>query len=145
MIRESFQDVARDFGLTVENCPSNGAFIKDEKLREMWDRGESRMYGLFEDGAMAGFAALDPDGEGRLEICKLSVLPCARHGGHGKKLIDHLRAEAARLGAHTVTIGIIDENTRLKAWYMDYGFILDEVCQFPGHPFTVGLLHISAE
>ena len=32
VIREGFQTVAQEFGLTVENCATNGAFIKKERL-----------------------------------------------------------------------------------------------------------------
>jgi hypothetical protein len=32
VIRQGFGTVASDFGLTVENCPSNGAFMNAERL-----------------------------------------------------------------------------------------------------------------
>ena len=49
VIRESFLTVANDFGLTPENCPTNGAFLKTERLAAELEKG-NRMYGLYSGG-----------------------------------------------------------------------------------------------
>lgn len=58
IIRRGFGTVASDFGLTAENCPTNGAFIKADRLISDMNKG-NLMYGLFADGSMIRFMQLE--------------------------------------------------------------------------------------
>jgi hypothetical protein len=51
LIRESFGTVAKEFHLTIQNCPTNGAFIKRERFVSDWNKG-NMMFGLYCGGDM---------------------------------------------------------------------------------------------
>lgn len=163
VIRRSFADVASRFGLTVENCPGNGAFIQEETLRRDLARGVA-MYGLFMRDGLCGFVAAKPksharrplrdtaacgnsaalpipspstDGASVWYLEKLAVLPGYRGGGHGSALLaralDHMRGA----GANLVSIGVIADNLPLVAWYERRGFVCTQTRVFATLPFTV--------
>lgn len=56
------------------------------------------------------------------EISKLCVLPEYRKSGIGKRLLEHAFDTAEQLGCNEINISIIEENTRLKKRYENYGF-----------------------
>lgn len=141
VIRESFATVAEAFGLTPENAPTNGAFLPMERLKWEFDRGD-RMYGYVLDGKLVGFVQLAEKAEGVLELEKLAVLPAHRHRGCGSALVAFAREEAQMLGAQKLVIGIIEENTRLKTWYGEKGFVHTGTRVFPHLPFTVGFMEM---
>lgn len=137
VIRESFLTVADDFGLTIENCPTNGAFIKAERLAADVGKGNS-MYGLYEDDNMTGFMQLEYKGDGGVILEKLVVLPSCRHRGYGKMLLDLAKKEAKRMGGEKLLAAIIEKNAVLKEWYLENGFVHTGTKIFPHLPFTVG-------
>lgn len=143
MIRESFMTVAEEFGLTPGNCPTNGAFLPAERLRNDYENGNI-MFGFFADGEQpVGFMQLRDKGEGIFSLEKLCVLPGRRHDGIGVKLLTKARIEALRLGGSKITIGIIEENTRLKDWYLLHGFVHTGTIDLPHLPFIVGFMELS--
>lgn len=142
VIRESFLTVARDFGLTTENCPTNGAFIRKERLEADLAKG-NRMYGLVRGGDMIGFMQLETGREGAIILEKLAVLPDCRHLGCGKTLLDFAKETARSLGGVKLLAAIIEENTVLKQWYIGHGFIHTGTKKFEHLPFTVGFLHFA--
>lgn len=73
----------------------------------------------------------------------LSVLPEFRHKGYGKELLDICKSKVKELGANKITIGIIEENTKLKEWYTAYGFIHTGTRKFGHLPFTVGFMELN--
>ena len=139
VVRKSFSTVALEFGLTMENCPTNGAFTRTEHLHSDLNRGAS-LYGLFGDGVLAGFFELKRRDDGSIELEKLCVLPDHRHGGCGKMMLQHAGAEALKMGGKKITIGIIEGNARLKTWYMRHGFVPIRTASFPKLPFVVGFM-----
>jgi ribosomal protein S18 acetylase RimI-like enzyme len=141
VIRQSFATVATDFGLTEQNCPTNGAFIRVERLAADQRKGDL-MAGLFEDDKPVGFAQLSRKGDGVFELGKLAVLPCCRHKGYGARLLDWAQSAALEQGIHKMTIGIIEENTVLKSWYLSNGFVHTGTHVFPHLPFTVGFMEL---
>jgi ribosomal protein S18 acetylase RimI-like enzyme len=142
VIRESFATVAAEFGLTFENCPSNAAFVTEDDLRKMREKG-SVLFGLFDAVGQTGFVALRKASDVLFYLEKLAVLPLAGHSGHGKRLVDFSAEYVRKAGGQTISIGIIDENTRLKSWYIDCGFHETEIKRFPHLPFTVCILEKS--
>lgn len=144
VIRLGFGTVARDFGLTKENCPTNGAFIETERLLSDFNKGK-RMYGLFSDGGMVGFMQLDKRDDGCFELEKITVVPQYRHAGFGKSLLRFAADRARETGAAKLTIGIIEENTVLKNWYEENGFVHMGTKKFDFLPFTVGFMEYRLE
>ncbi|SDN94060.1 GNAT family N-acetyltransferase [Acetanaerobacterium elongatum] len=142
VIRQSFLTVAKDFGLTPENCPSNGAFMKNERLLAEKEKG-NLMYALYADDIIVGFAAIGKLPDGTFTIEKLAVLPEYRHNGYGRVLIDYAKEQIKRLGGTKISIGIIEENIVLKNWYMTNGFKSTGTKVFEHLPFTVGFMEYN--
>ncbi len=143
VIRQGFSTVAKDFGLTIENCPTNGAFIQKERLLEERKKGQM-MYGMVTDQKIIGFMQLEKNTDELYFLQKLVVLPEYRHFGLGTKLLDYAREKVKELGGKRLSISIIEENTILKNWYMQYGFVPTGTRKFEHLPFTVGFLVLNA-
>lgn len=144
VIRQSFLTVAQEFGLTPENCPSNGAFIKSERLLAEKQKGNV-MFSLHTDGAIAGFVAIGKLPDGTFTMEKLAVLPEYRHNGYGRVLVDYIKGQVQALGGSKISIGIIEENTILKDWYTANGFQSTGTRIFEHLPFTVGFMEYHIE
>jgi ribosomal protein S18 acetylase RimI-like enzyme len=142
VIRRAFATVAVEFGLTPENCPSNAAFVTEDDLRKMQEKG-SVLFGLFDAGNQIGFVALRKASGTLFYLEKLAVSPASGHSGNGKHLMDFSTEYVRKAGGQTISIGIIDKNSRLKNWYIDYGFHETEIKRFPHLPFTVCILEKS--
>ena len=78
VIRNSFADVAVEFNLTVENCPSHTSFLTLDTLKYHWNNG-FLMYGFYIDDIMIGYVSLENKGDNDFELRNLSVLPEFRH------------------------------------------------------------------
>jgi ribosomal protein S18 acetylase RimI-like enzyme len=142
VIRRGFLTVADDFGLTEEKVPTNGAFIKTERLEA--DRAKGNlMYALTEADAIVGFMQLEKANETTFYLEKISVLPEYRHNGYGTELLHFAKAKVKALGASKLGIAIIEENTVLKDWYIKNGFTPTGTKKFEHLPFTVGFLEIN--
>ena len=142
LIRNSFGTVAEEFGLTRQNCPSNGAFIDATRLKADLVKG-ARMFGLFYHGELAGFAQLVKKGADAFSLEKLAVHPAYRHRGYGAYLLSRARSEAVNAGAAKLLVGIIEENSRLKVWYLEHGFRSTGTKRFEHLPFTVGFMEMN--
>lgn len=136
VIRAAFGTVADDFGLTEENCPTNGAFLRDEVLLEEAGAGTA-FYGFFEEGRMVGVAALKRREEGLFYLEKLAVLPQARGRGHGRAIVERCAEEARRAGGRRLSVGVMYENRRLVRWYEGAAFLRTGTKNFPHLPFVV--------
>jgi len=139
IIRRSFKTVAEEFGITEENTPSHGSFIKDEKLLSDYETG-TIMFGLFEWDEQIGFAAVEAKDDDVYWLEKVSVLPAFRHQRGGKELMDFVEDYIRNAGGKTISIGIIYENTLLLEWYKSFGFEETETKNYPNFPFTVCLM-----
>jgi N-acetylglutamate synthase-like GNAT family acetyltransferase len=136
LIRESFATVAGEMGLTPENCPKHPSNCTEDWVLEALAKGIT-YWVLEEDGAPAGCVALEEGGEGVGYLERLCVLPPSRRRGHGRRLVEHLFAEAAGRGMRRVDLGMIAENGALRRWYRERGFAEVEEKVFDHLPFTV--------
>lgn len=142
LLRSSFRDVAERFELTIENCPKNPAFCKNERVESDLDRG-LRYYVLEKDSHPCGCVAIE---KASPEVCyleRLAVLPQHRRKGYGKALVNHIFDQAAKNGVQKIEIGIISEDTNLKNWYKKFGFARKATKKFDHLPFIVAFM--SAE
>ena len=114
IIHKGFQTVAEDLHLTRENCPGHTAFMPPEKLRAAFDGGCSLFLCRYQN-TFAGCFSLHPTADGAT-LDHLAVLPPYRHLGLGKELVAYAADYAKdHLGAQKIQIGIVEENTVLKA------------------------------
>ena len=129
IIHKGFQTVAEDLHLTRENCPGHTAFMPPEKLRAAFDGGCSLFLCRYQN-TFAGCFSLHPTADGATLLGKELVAYAADYAK------DHL-------GAQKIQIGIVEENTVLKAWYQSQGFIHTGTKQFDHLPFTVGFMELK--
>jgi N-acetylglutamate synthase-like GNAT family acetyltransferase len=135
-IRESFRDVAERFGLNEENAPRHPSNCIAEWIQREMRSGV--VYFILETGGIvSGCVALEVASSGACYLERLGVLPNQRRYGFGKALVGHVLSEAKLLSALHVDIGIIAEDTELKAWYKRLGFIEAETKEFAHLPFRV--------
>ncbi len=139
VIRRGFMTVAKDFELTIEKVPTNGAFIKTERLIADREKG-NRMFALVENDTIVGFMQLEKADEDKFYLQKISVLPECRHRGYGKKLLEFANEKVRELGGHKIDIAIIEENEQLKTWYIQNGFTHTGTKKFDHLPFTAGFM-----
>ncbi len=139
VIHHSFKAVADEFGLTQENCPGHTSFIQLSTLEAQLDLGWY-IYALYAGKKIIGYMSLSKESDDIFELHDLAVLPEYRHKGFGKLLIDYSRDVVSGLGGKVIRIGIIEENTVLKDWYIANGFVYAGTKKFYNLPYTSGYL-----
>jgi N-acetylglutamate synthase-like GNAT family acetyltransferase len=141
LIRESFATVAQEMGLTPENCPRHPSNCTEDWVVEALAKGIT-YWVLEQDGEAVGCVALEAGEDGVGYLGRLCVRPSHRRRGHGRRLVEHLFAEASRRRMRRVDLGMIAENAALRRWYRERGFAEVEEKVFDHLPFTV--LYMSA-
>ena len=139
VIHQSFGTVAEEFGLTKENCPKHTSFIPLSFLETQKNWGW-HMYALYAGKKMIGYMSLSKESDDVFELHNLAVLPEYRHKGFGKLLLDHAKDIVKVLGGNVIKIGMIEESTVLKNWYIANGFVHTGTKKYDHLPFTSGYL-----
>lgn len=143
VIRQAFATVAETFGLTEENCPTNGGFLRDAALAEELEKGAA-LYGLSDGDGLSGCMSLKrKDGE-TFYLEKLAVAPWSRHRGYGGALVAHAAEEVRLAGGGTIRIGVMYENRTLVRWYERQGFVSTGTRKFTHLPFVVCFMERTA-
>lgn len=128
VIRRSFQTVADEFGFTAEKDPKFTSYATtEERLRWHMFTEHRPMYACFVDGGIAGYYSLHIDG-GEVELSNLCTLPEFRHRKVGEGLMFHAFDRARELGFTEITIGVVEQNERVRQWYEGYGFTKSGEC-----------------
>ena len=136
LIRDSFRDIALRFGLTPINCPKHPSNCRNHWIQKDFARGVT-YYILRVNGKPTGCVALEKADVNTSYLERLAVLPEHRRQGFGKLLVHHVLTEAKKIGTKKISIGIIAEQTELKAWYDKMGFKEGETKAFNHLPFLV--------
>ena len=142
IIRNSFATVAEEFSLTENNCPSHTAFMKFDKLEKQFNDGRP-MFIFCQDDVPVGYFSLAKCSDEEWELNNLAVLPEYRHLGIGKAMVDYAVAIVKNYGGTKISIGIIEENSTLKNWYLKLGFTHISTRKFEHLPFTVGCMEMK--
>jgi len=136
IIHCSFQDVAKRFSLTKENCPTNPSNCTADWIKADQERGVQ--YFVLECGeAAVGCVGLETDGHGQWHLKRLAVVPDYRRQGFGGSLVQYALEHGRQNGANEVGLGIIADHTELKEWYCRLGFTEVETRSFEHLPFRV--------
>ncbi len=141
LLNEAFATVAKEFGLTQENSPTNNAFITSDALKaQLTDNRE--FYACEEDGKAIGFIAIEKSltDTDTFYIEKLAVIPASRHSGIGRQLMNFATDRIAELGGKRISIGLINSNTVLKNWYTQQGYTEFSIKTFEHLPFDVCIM-----
>lgn len=136
VIADSFATVAAEFKLTKENCPTHPSFVTLKQLTEMKRKG-LKLFGLFEGEVQVGFIAVEKKKDKVFNLEKLAVLPEHRHKGYGGELCAFVDDFVKSAAGKTISIGIINEHTVLKQWYISKGYHETALTKFAHLPFTV--------
>lgn len=142
IIRSSFITVADEFGLTENNCPSHTAFMTVDRLEKQFDESKP-MFLFYRDEYPVGYFSLSKCSDEEWELNNLAVLPQYRHLGIGKAMTNYAISTVKSFGGNKITIGIIEENTKLKEWYLSLGFRHISTRKFEHLPFTVGFMELN--
>ena len=139
VIRKSFITVANEYELTLENAPTNAAFIKFEDLLKMNER-DVHIFGVYMDEIQIGFFTIEENANCLYYLNKLAILPYYRHNGYGGKILDFVFNDVKQAGGGIISIGIINNNLVLKNWYIKHGFAETAIKKYPQLPFEVCLM-----
>jgi ribosomal protein S18 acetylase RimI-like enzyme len=142
VIRKSFGTVAQEFSLTKENCPGNASFMKVERIYKQYDEGRA-MFAYLDNDIIVGFFSLSKNDGGSFELNNLAVLVEYRHKGYGREMITFAMDKVREMGSSKMTIGLIEESTELRNWYIGLGFIYAGSRKYKHLPFTVGFMKIG--
>ena len=110
-----------------------------DKLEKQLGDGRP-MFLFYQDAVPIGYFSLAKCSDEEWELNNLAVLPEYRHLGIGKVMVDYAVATVKNYGGNKISIGIIEENTKLKDWYLKLGFTHISTRKFEHLPFTVGFM-----
>ena len=138
LLAKSFATVAKQYGLTEDNAPTNPAFMTAQRLSE-YLRKPVMLFGMLEDNRLVGCVALEraktePD---TFYVERLAVDPTQRHQGYGETLMSFATETIRRVGGRQASIGVMNQNKVLKDWYQRQGFVEIERKHFEHLPFEV--------
>ncbi len=138
LLRRAFGTVARELGFTEQTAPTNAAFTTPENLRRHVDDG-MELFGLFCGESLAGCVGIkkSKSSNGVYYIERLGVDPDLRHRGHGEALLSFAVDAIRERGGTLASVGLIDDNERLKAWYRSKGFSQHDRRRVANLPFKV--------
>ncbi len=136
IVSEANKDVAKLFGLTIQNTPKHPSFYTPDWVLSDFKRGEQ--YFLYSDDETSkGCVAFEQPDAKTAYLNRLSVLPEYRHNKIGSTLVQHILEYADTKNILYVSIGIIAEHEMLKQWYLKLGFVKGDTRKFEHLPFDV--------
>jgi diamine N-acetyltransferase len=144
LLRSAFGTVAVDFGLTEISAPTNAAFTTLENLQRHVQQGMA-LYGMYCDSLLVGCVAIKKSKgiERVYYIERLAVIPEKRHFGLGGQLLAFAIGTIRKGGGTTASIGVMDNNDRLKEWYRSKGFVQHDCRRIAHLPFKVCFMSIE--
>ncbi|HPG41187.1 MAG TPA: GNAT family N-acetyltransferase [bacterium] len=136
LIQQAFQDVARQFNLTRENCPTHPSFYSQERIQT--DLAKGLEFFIIEISSKpVGCVGLEFKNKELGYLIRLAVLNEYRKKGLGKMLVIHCFDYARSRGLARIEIGIISAQKELRTWYEKLGFEFLQETHFKHLPFAV--------
>lgn len=144
LIRNSHEDVAAKFGLTLKNCPKHPSFCTEDWVKA--DVSQGKRYFIAQENVEPIGCVAYESSDGRVaHLNRLSVLPTFRKRGIGTCLVEHVIRHAHFAAIQVISIGIIADYTELQCWYQKFGFKESEIKQFSHLPFSVKYMTLSID
>ncbi|MEP0072769.1 MAG: GNAT family N-acetyltransferase [Marinomonas sp.] len=149
LIREANKPVAKEFGITPDNCPKHPSCCEKRWVEADFKRGE-RYFMLTENTLPVACVAYETKtmasekaGANKAYLNRLSVLPEHQNKGLGLALAQYI-IELARLDAiNMISMGIIAKHSKLLNWYEKMGFIQCGTKHFEHLPFSVTYMNYT--
>ena len=109
VLNVSHGTVAADFGFTIDNNPSNNAFIDETTLRFQLSKGID-LYTMSVNNELIGCIAIEKSIKeiDTFYIEKVSIIPEHRNHGYGVELMDFAISKIKESGGKIVSIALID-------------------------------------
>jgi ribosomal protein S18 acetylase RimI-like enzyme len=140
VIRSSFATVAEEFELTEQNCPMYTSYSTTvERLERRYKMG-MLIYGLYIGDLLIGSVTISENDKQGCEVLNLAVLPKYRHKGYGKQLLYFCIDKAKEMKCNKIWFSFNADNTLLKNWYIENGFVLTELKRLDVFPFIIGYM-----
>jgi diamine N-acetyltransferase len=138
VLHEAHGTVAKEFGFTKENNPTNNAFVDEQTLRTQLEHG-IELFQLTMNNRVIGCIAIEKSKKesNTYYIEKVSILPEYRNQGYGMKMMEFAVNTIRENGGQWISIAFIDSNSILKKWYSKQGFKETGIKDFPHLPFRV--------
>ena len=143
LIREANKPVAKEFGITSDNCPKHPSCCEKSWVEADFKRGE-RYFMLTENTLSVACVAYEAktmasekEGANKAYLNRLSVLPEHQSKGFGLALTQYIIGLARLDEINMISIGIITKHRKLLNWYEKIGFIKGETKYFEHLPFSV--------
>jgi N-acetylglutamate synthase-like GNAT family acetyltransferase len=138
VLHEAHGTVAKEFGFTKENNPTNNAFIDEQTLRTQLEQG-IELFQLTINNQVIGCIAIERSKKeiDTFYIEKVSIIPEYRNQGYGCNMMEFAVKNIRENGGQWISIALIDSNMKLKKWYSKQGFKETETKDFPRLPFRV--------
>jgi ribosomal protein S18 acetylase RimI-like enzyme len=138
LLNESYLTIVDDFGITQENCPSHNAYINGDTLKSKLIPIRE-FYRLEDNNKPIGFIVIEKSENDKdtYYIEKVAIHPDYRHKGKGKQIMMFAENRINELGGKQISVGLIDENKRLKDWYKSLGYKETGTKIFDHFPFNV--------
>ncbi|MGM0166268.1 hypothetical protein IGI39_001227 [Enterococcus sp. AZ135] len=140
VIRESFMTVANEFDLTIDNCPTNGAFTQAKHLKIDLEKG-NQLFGVYQGKKMIGFFELVFNENYQVTLEKVAIIPAERGKNYGEFILNSAKEIAYENNIKHIDIGNIKNNFRLKQWYQKNGYQVVCTKNYSHLPFEV--LHLK--
>ena len=141
-LHAAFGESARTFGYTKETYPSSGAYVTLEELKQAKARGV-HMYAAYVDGSVAGYVQLEKIKDGIYAFRRFAVLPQYQKLGIGRALVSHCRERAAMYGGKKLTLLMINQNQKLKDFYISNGFTTVRTAKDNSYPFEYSIMELN--
>lgn len=141
-LHAAFGESAKIYGYTRESYPSSGAFITLDDLMQAKKRGV-HMYAAYVDGVVAGYVQLEKLEMGVYAFRRFAVLPQYQKLGIGRALVSHCRARAELYGGKKLTLIMINQNQRLKDFYISNGFRVVRTALDSSYPFEYAVMELE--
>ena len=144
ILRASFGPVAEEFGFNEQTAPTNAAFTTLDNLARHRHAGLA-LYGMFVDSTLTGCVGIKKSkaDDATYYIERLAVLPESQHLGHGTRLLQFAQETIRRSGGRRASVGVMDNNSRLKSWYLSRGFSQHDRRTIPSLPFKVCFMSLD--
>ena len=141
-LHAAFGESAKIYGYTRESYPSSGAFITLDDLMQAKKRGV-HMYAAYVEGVVAGYVQLEKLEMGVYAFRRFAVLPQYQKLGIGRALVSHCRARAELYGGKKLTLIMINQNQRLKDFYISNGFRVVRTALDSSYPFEYSVMELE--
>ena len=106
-----------------------GWMYSDEEIRRQitagvpWEIAEL-------DGEPIGYLSWQQEGDGRVKISKLYVLPQQQRRGFGRQMLDHICDRTRAIGANAMWMQVNKRNERAIGAYLKAGFRIEKEAVF---------------